>query len=337
MKFEFFYGLQAEQYSFYRIPKILFQAEYFKEMSCEAKVLYGLMLDRMDLSIKNRWFDEENKVYIIFAIDDVMDKLSCAKQKAVKLVAELNSIGLIEKKRVGLGKANVIYVKNFTTGLAELSGDEADLSSQTSRSMEIKPLEVTGQNFQKCEKQTYISMGIKPQEVLAPDIQKCENQTTDGMKNMSQEVCVSYPNHTEGNNTEFINTQSYQSHQSTNGKQEAMEAYREIIYDNIGYEALCSMYPKKRVSEIAELMLDVVTSNKRTYRIAGSDMDANLVKSRFMQIGLSHVQYVLTCLDQNTTKVTNIKQYLMTVLYNSTITMAHFYQSKVQHDMYGNG
>jgi len=115
-KFDYYYGTQADAYSFYRIPKVLFTSEYFKGLSCEAKVLYGLMLDRMSLSIKNRWFDDEGRVYIMFSIDDVMEFLGCYKQKAVKLVHELDQehgIGLIEKKRIGFGKANTFYVKNF--------------------------------------------------------------------------------------------------------------------------------------------------------------------------------------------------------------------------------
>ena len=116
IQFDYFRGMEAEQYSFYRVPKVLFTAEYFKSLSCEAKVLYGLMLDRMSLSIKNRWFDEEDRVYIIFTVEEIAELLNCGSQKAVKLMKELDSnqgIGLIEKKRLGLGKPNVIYVKNF--------------------------------------------------------------------------------------------------------------------------------------------------------------------------------------------------------------------------------
>ena len=109
-------GMEAEQYSFYRVPKILFTAECFKELSCEAKVLYGLLLDRMSLSMKNHWLDEEERVYIIFTVEEIAELLNCGTQKAVKLLKELDSekgIGLIEKKRLGLGRPNVIYVKNF--------------------------------------------------------------------------------------------------------------------------------------------------------------------------------------------------------------------------------
>ena len=105
--FDYFYGMQADAYTFYRIPKVLFSDPYFKKLSCEAKVLYGLLLDRMSLSVKNKWFDEQGRVYILFKVEDVCEHMGCCKQTAIKLFAELDSqkgIGLIEKKRLGLGK-----------------------------------------------------------------------------------------------------------------------------------------------------------------------------------------------------------------------------------------
>lgn len=118
IQFDYFHGMEAEKYSFYRIPKMLFTVECFRSLSCEAKILYGLMLDRMGLSIKNRWFDEEDRIYIVFTVEEIAELMDCGMQKAVKLVKELDvdkGIGLIEKKRLGLGKPNVIYVKNFMT------------------------------------------------------------------------------------------------------------------------------------------------------------------------------------------------------------------------------
>ena len=112
--FEYFYAEQAEQFAFYRIPKVLFTEERFSGMSIEAKVIYGLLLDRMCLSRKNGWIDELNRVFILFTIEDVMDAISCKNQKAVKIMRELeNDCCLIERKRQGLGKPSLIYVKNF--------------------------------------------------------------------------------------------------------------------------------------------------------------------------------------------------------------------------------
>ena len=116
LQLNYYYGNEAEQYTFYRIPKILFTDPLFKGVSVEAKVLYGLLLDRMGLSVKNNWLDGEGRVYIIFTIADVMETLGCAEQKANKLLNELDcskGVGLIERVRRGLGKPNVIYVKNF--------------------------------------------------------------------------------------------------------------------------------------------------------------------------------------------------------------------------------
>ncbi len=116
---DYYYGNEAEQYSFYRIPKLLFTDSRFRGISVEAKVLYGLLLDRMSLSVRNGWMDGDGRVYIIFTIADVMETLACAEQKANRLLSELDTakgVGLIERKRRGLGKPNVIYVKNFTTG-----------------------------------------------------------------------------------------------------------------------------------------------------------------------------------------------------------------------------
>ena len=89
IQFDYFTGMEAEQYSFYRVPKVLFTEPCFKALSCEAKVLYGLMLDRMSLSIKNRWLDSEDRVYIIFTVEEIAELMNCGTQKAVKLVKSL--------------------------------------------------------------------------------------------------------------------------------------------------------------------------------------------------------------------------------------------------------
>ncbi len=114
--FNFYQGDESEQFTFYRIPKVLFTNSYFKDLSSDAKILYGLMLDRMSLSKKNNWIDDCNRVYIIFTLQEVMDYMNCGKDKGVKLLAELDSkkgIGLIERVKRGLGKPTIIYVKNF--------------------------------------------------------------------------------------------------------------------------------------------------------------------------------------------------------------------------------
>lgn len=371
IQFEYFRGMEAEQYSFYRVPKVLFTAECFKSLSCEAKVLYGLMLDRMSLSIKNRWFDEEDRVYIIFTVEEIMDLLGCARQKAIKNIAELDTekgIGLIEKKRLGLGKPNVIYVKNFMIQdypvqekeekKPESAGNTQKYENQTLRSMESEFQEVPKRNFQKYENQTSGSMKNELQEVPESDFKKCENQTSRSMESEFQEVPKSNCNNTDINNTDYSETDysntdfnktdisetdTIQSNpiQSEGTKEsdgidviQKMDTYRKLIREHIEYQ----YHQNEDVDELVELIVEVMMMpDDSTLRIAGVDKPVALVKNRFMKLNYTHFDYVLFCLHRNTTKVGNIKAYLLTTLYNASLTISNFYQAEVNHDMYGGG
>ena len=118
MTLDYFYGQAGELFSFFRIPKALFQEQQFQDLSTDAKTLYGILLDRMSLSVKNEWFDKQGRVFIIFTIEDVKRALCCADNKATKLLRELENFGLIERKRRGLGKPSLVYVKNFSSDLS---------------------------------------------------------------------------------------------------------------------------------------------------------------------------------------------------------------------------
>ena len=114
MTLDYFYGQAGELFSFFRIPKALFQEQRFQDLSTDAKTLYGILLDRMSLSVKNEWFDKKGRVFIIFTIEDVKRTLRCADNKATRLLRELEGFGLIERKRRGQGKPCLVYVKNFS-------------------------------------------------------------------------------------------------------------------------------------------------------------------------------------------------------------------------------
>ena len=112
---DYFYGQSSELFSFYRIPKLLFQDSRFQPLTTDAKTLYGILLDRMSLSARNGWLDKAGRVFIIYTVQEVQDSLGCADKKATKLLRELEEYGLIERKRRGLGKPDLIYVKNFSS------------------------------------------------------------------------------------------------------------------------------------------------------------------------------------------------------------------------------
>ena len=137
LQFRYYYKNQAEQFNFYKIPKVLFTDPRFKGLSAEAKILYGLMLDRMSLSMKNGWMDSQNRIYIYFTLEDALELMGCGQGKAVRLFAELDSvkgIGLIERKKQGQGKPAKIYVKNFLEDETADGGSDENKTSQNRNS-----------------------------------------------------------------------------------------------------------------------------------------------------------------------------------------------------------
>ena len=116
---------------------------------------------------------------------------------------------------------------------------------------------------------------------------------------------------------------------------ELIEAYREIIKENIEYDLLILRYGRERLDEALELMLEVILSKRPYIRIAGDDFPREIVKSRFLKINSGHLEYVFDCIDKNTTKVGNIKAYLLAALYNAPATMDSYYRAEVNHDLYG--
>ena len=117
------------------------------------------------------------------------------------------------------------------------------------------------------------------------------------------------------------------------------ESYREIIWENIDYDILTQdeKLDRDRLDELVELMVDTVCSNREMIRIAGDDYPAEVVKSRFLKIDSSHIEYVLERMWENITYVRNIKKYLLAALYNAPVTMDSYYTSLVSHDLYGSG
>lgn len=113
MDFNYFIGNQADEFTFIRIPKVIFDRKEFESLSIQAKVLYGLLIDHMSLAYKNKWLDENSRVYLIYQISEIQEDMNVTKKKAIQYLAELESFGLIEKKTRGLGLPNLIYVKKI--------------------------------------------------------------------------------------------------------------------------------------------------------------------------------------------------------------------------------
>lgn len=323
INFDYYYGIEAEQFSFYRVPRLLIKDERFKGLSSDAKLLYGLMLDRMSLSMKNGWLDDENRAYIIYTVDAIMEDLGCAKATCDKIMKELdteNGICLIEKKRRGLGKPDIIYVKNFSTitdAQTEKKSDNAD-----------KTTEVQKLNLKKSNMHTSRSSESELAEVHKADpIYTNYNQTNQSYTDMS-----------------YTNPINQSGNESTSEKKidlmDDVNAYIQLIKDNIEYEhhmKYDDWQNKALYEELFEVICEVVCVKRTTIRIAGEDYPYELVKSKFLKLNSGHLEYVIGCMHDTNTKITNIKAYMVTALYNAPSTINHYYQQEVQHDMYGGG
>lgn len=260
--YPYHYGEEADQYTFYQIPKVLFTDEPLLHLSTDAKLLYGLLLDRMKLSQKNHWVDDAGRVYIYFTVGQIMEILHCGNKKVCGLLAELDDkrgVGLITRIRQGQGKADRIYVK-------------------------------------KCIGKRTVPTGE------CPEHQKEEDK---------------FPEEIDW--------------------EKAYRGCRETLADHLDYTCLVHDYPYKKetLAGILDLLTETMLSSKSEIRVGGELRPAQIVKNRLMKLTGEHIRYVLYAMEENTTDVKNIRQYLLTALYNAPVTMEQYYQSKVNYDMYG--
>lgn len=373
-QFDYYYGVEAEQFSFYRVPRALIKDNRFKGVSSDAKLLYGLMLDRMAMSMRNGWLDEQNRVYIIYTLEDIMEDLNCSKGTGVKILAELDTvkgIGLIERKKRGQGKPTIIFVKNFIACEEEKGGDNADseFAHETAIENELKSVFPAAeaaisdregksggspevQNLEVLKSEKWKSGGNELQEVQNLDFKKSDSWTSRGSDCESQEVQNPDTNYNNTNYSNLIYSNLNQINQSkkeargqkpdsdTMDRMEEVNAYMQLIRENIEYDhymQYADWGEKEIVEELYQVICDVVCVKRASIRIGKEDYPYELVKSKFLKINSNHIQYVMECMKKATTKVTNIRSYLITALYNAPITINSYYQQEVQHDMYGGG
>lgn len=291
--FKYFYGNEADSYTFYRIPKLLIIDEAFKGLSSDAKLLYGLMLDRMSLSRKNGWLDADKRVYIYFSIDDAMENLNCSKNKAMKSLQELDSdtgMGLIERVKQGQGKPAIVYVKNFMPVIEVLE----------SQNMGFKTPKICDSRISK--------EGTLESQIMNPNKNKIYNNKINNIES---------------------NLISYEDQMGWD-----VNAYMQLIKDNLEIEILYERYPFERelLEGIFELVVETVISRADVIVIASSTYPAELVRNKFLKLNSGHIEYVMDCMRKNTTKIRNMKKYMLAALFNAPTTMSGYYHAEVNHE-----
>ena len=384
--FDYFYGAQADQFSFIRIPRVILTDAAFKELSIQAKVLYGVLLDRMSLSRKNAWFDKENRVFIIYQIGEIQEDLGFTKKKAMELLSELEKFGLLEKKRRGHGLPNILYVKSFMSGVtavnrADLTGDHendefrgpdsgtsdyqesdtveidsdaisegnepmttkskvseggkkrsrgADFGTSVqrktcSRSAESDTLEVPKPALLEVPKSAPLEVPI-----LGPLMSDTKDNKTDGSYIESNHILPGPGRWTDGSGRDQSDARRSDSNRGSLARE-----YRELICANIEYENLLLTFPEKKelLEGVVDLILETVLTTSEEILIASNYFPAEIVRSKFLKLNYSHIRYVVDCLNSNTTKVRNIKKYLLASLFNAPSTIDGYFTAEVNYDM----
>lgn len=306
--FDYYYGDESGQFSYFRIPRQLVTSDQFRRLSTDAKLLYGLLLDRMGLSAKNGWYDKMGRVFIFYTLDEIQADLNCGHDKATKLLTELDTgkgIGLIERVRQGQGKPTRIYVKRFTTGQIPPQPQE--------------PQDLTPSGSSECGK-VAVQTAEKPQSRVR--------------QSRSPECGKSAGIYPDLNQTDFspLEPSIYPSVPPPAGRWMDRCEQRREVERQIEFSHLCRQFGYEDVDGVVELMVDTLCSTRPTLRIGGEEIPTEQVKSRFLSLDSSHLEYVFDCMRRNTTQVRNIRAYLLTALYNAPVTMSNYYQAEVQHD-----
>ncbi len=345
MTFDYYYGAQAEQFNFIRIPKAMIVDPMFADLSVNAKLLYGVLLDRMNLSMKNRWFDSENRVYIIYQIAEIMEDFNFSKKTAVRYLNELENFGLVEKKRRGLGLPSLLYVKNFVVFQDHSEPDDTDFDDVA----EDDNLNENMETSRGIQRETSRGVGTHTsRSVDMETLRGVQKETLRGAKSELQEVTKRGPliSKTNSNNININNTKESNNILSNPmvknavdgmGREEEsiFEKYTKMVKDNVDYDVLISRHylEKSMIDGMVNLIVETIISENDYIIISSTKFPKEAVKSRFSKLDISHIEYVLECMNHNTTNIKNIKKYLLAALYNAPTTIDSYYKARVQHDM----
>ena len=340
MQFDYFYGSEAEQFTFYRIPKILITSQFFKKVSDSAKLLYGLMLDRMSLSIRIGWLYDDNRAYIFFTTNDVMEQMCCGTEKATKMLTELDSekgIGLIERVKQGQGKPAIIYLKKFY----ELE--------DTARSTKLS--EIESQDFQESKVKTFENRKTRLSKIESQDFWKSKNKTFENRKSglseiEKQDFRKSKCNNTDINNTDInyiypINQDNYNIQNSdTQTEEEWIDRYTKTVDEikkQIDYDYLIDYAERDIVDEVVNIMAEVMTVPRPKYKIEGDFVEYDAVLNNLKKITAEQLEVCLLAYSRQRQRIRNPKAYWISVLYNIPLTSNIVLQNMVNSDLYETG
>ena len=322
MNFNYLSASGIDKFTFYRMPKILFVDDYFSTISCEAKVLYGLLLDRATLSKSNNWIDELGRVYVFFKQTEAMEMLNIKKNKVIAIFKELEDIGLLIRKKQGQGKPTRLYVLDFSnhtdedeenSKTNEVVSDDEEQTSDENIKKEVKRLEKQTSEFQTSSNDT------------KKEVKRLEKQTSKGLKN--KPLSSNYINKTEMNKTESIylssNANQPTSKNNENINDRLIDRYNNAVNKvkkQIEYGYLIENYEKSTIDLIVSLIADVYVDDSSIV-VNGRTIFAEQVRNEYSKLTHVHIEFVLESIANTKNRIKNIRTYLQSCLYNAYNTM----------------
>ena len=366
IEFEYYYGEEAEQFNFLMLPKFLLKEPRFSQLSDTSKILYSMMLERMSLSRKKGWFDDQGRPYIYYSIDYAKQETGHSKPTVIKAMKEIEEIGLIERKKQGQGKPTIVYVKKY-------------VSRKMPQNPDVKP-EVKDLDFKKSTPLTSRSQDAEPQEVKTADFKRSSDFTSRGKGAELQEVNDFAPNNTEYRYTENSHTEHSQIEQSYTEERHSSpvmscqspdvdnsddeewldqidyskplklsmqdrrtdrDIYIEFLKGQVQYDRILQedTYGDKIniVDGILNIIADIATivPPDGYERVNGRQYPHEVVKSRLLKMDYETIIHVLERFKENKTEIRNMRSYLLTALYNARDEKDIQFQNFFNHSYYG--
>ena len=320
MNFNYLSASGIDKFTFYRMPKILFVDDYFSAICCEAKVLYGLLLDRATLSKSNNWIDELGRVYVFFKQTEAMEMLNIKKNKVIAIFKELEDIGLLIRKKQGQGKPTRLYVLDFSSHTDdensktnEVVSDDEEQTSDENTKKEVKKFEKQTSEIQTSSNDT------------KKEVKRFKKQTSKGLKN--KPLSSNYINKTEMNKTESIylssNANQPTSENNENINDRLIDRYNNAVNKvkkQIGYGYLIENYEKSTIDLIVSLIADVYVDDS-SISVNNRTIVAEQARIEYSKLTQEHIEFVLESIANTKTRIKNIRTYLQSCLYNAYHTM----------------
>ena len=350
----YYYGEDVLSKSFLILPKELVFTKSLANMSAKSKILYCVLRERLMLSARNNWTDENGRIYIIYSIEKIAEDLFYSRATIMRMMDELEHLGLIERRKQGLGKPNLVYLCNSETIAELLSGADIEIEEweqaehtvieDVTETMEIKEEStVSDVTCQICNSEESRVEQIESED-CATDQQYQNWQSQNQNDQMTCQIC-NFQKYQDcnSNNTEYKNNNRYKhlsimytvNHSRVQDRWMDRDCVEAFFRKKWEYDVLLQDGADADLLAVL-LAVAVDTCSRRSttiHRFGRREYTTAELRAQFSKLTMSHIQYVLYSLGQTTTRIHNIRAYLLTSLYNAPDTMTFYYSRKVYEDL----